>query len=551
VTKPNRTKPNRTQPSSPPAARATSVPADVRWLSWIVGAVAAVIYAALSPNAPGDKDGGEFMLVLATYGVAHPTGYPLYTIVGGAFVHALHALGVSWAQASNWLSALCGGVAVGALHALATRLLRVPLGERRRGAAAGAAARGTDADAGAAALLPVAAFAFNPLWTVETTLAEVNAAHVAWVALAGLAALRVAEAIATSAPARRTTAALLWGCVVGVGLAHHLTSVLFAVPLTIALAWTFARTGAASVRTALAFVAGALVPLASVAWIAWHAFHPAAVQWPELAATWPAVIDHLTGAQYRYLLGRFAPSAIQAQELAVDGYGWIALAAAGAVAALFVRRAAPDRPVRVALAVAVPAQIAYAFAYGVSDPSAYFLPAMAVGFVLLVASLAEVPAVRSRGLWLGAAAAIALVFAEIHGLRVALNRRVTFERFDTLVRRMWGSLPPGPAIVVWDDDMAVRLVALQRLEGSRPDTEVIQPRHLSHPVPRARFVRVHGFDPVADLPARDTRAAQGDAKASAALVEAIVDRINRRTDVPVVLFLPEIPSLRQLEKPPR
>ena len=94
---------------------------------WIWNAaVAAIAFAAYSLVVPGvssDKDGSEFTLVLATLGLAHPTGYPIYTLVGHAFVALAHAIGVGWDRAANLWSALGGAVALGFMHALASRLL--------------------------------------------------------------------------------------------------------------------------------------------------------------------------------------------------------------------------------------------------------------------------------------------------------------------------------------------------------------------------------------------------------------------------------------------
>src|SRR5262249_56008529 len=91
-----------------------------------LGAAFFVIYLLLAPAVPGDKDSGEFTLVLATNGVAHPTGYPLFTILGHGFVRIAHALGASWAYAANAWSALGGGVAMALFPAPPVRLPRTP-----------------------------------------------------------------------------------------------------------------------------------------------------------------------------------------------------------------------------------------------------------------------------------------------------------------------------------------------------------------------------------------------------------------------------------------
>src|SRR5262245_39815834 len=87
-----------------------------------VGAAFFALYLALLPRGYGDGDASELTLVLALGGVAHPPGYPLYVLVGHAWVQRLHACGVGWATAANAFSALGAGVALGLLHALAARL---------------------------------------------------------------------------------------------------------------------------------------------------------------------------------------------------------------------------------------------------------------------------------------------------------------------------------------------------------------------------------------------------------------------------------------------
>jgi len=132
-------------PSAAPPARPSAR------VSLAAGLVALAFTLALTPDISGDKDAGEFVLVLARFGAAHPTGYPLYTLAGGVFVHLLHACGAHWAWAANAWSAVGGAVAVALLHAFAARLLA------REGLPAAQASLG--------GLFPAAALAAHPLWT--------------------------------------------------------------------------------------------------------------------------------------------------------------------------------------------------------------------------------------------------------------------------------------------------------------------------------------------------------------------------------------------------
>ncbi|HVP15249.1 MAG TPA: DUF2723 domain-containing protein, partial [Terriglobales bacterium] len=131
-------------------------------LAWsaAVGAVFAAIYLALAPAVTGPKDSSEFTLALALGTAAHPTGYPLFILLGHPFVLVLHALGATWAYAANAWSAAGAGVAMGLLHALGARLVPpgVRLARSRRFALA---------------LIPVALFGTNPVWTLDAVMVEV------------------------------------------------------------------------------------------------------------------------------------------------------------------------------------------------------------------------------------------------------------------------------------------------------------------------------------------------------------------------------------------
>jgi hypothetical protein len=158
----------------------------------------------------------EFQLVLPTFGIAHPTGYPLYTMLGGLWSHAL-PLG-TWAGRVNLFSALAGAVAVGLLARLTLRL------------AEDAGLRHGWAGALSAALL----FGLGPVWWAQSTVAEVYALHLALL----LAALNVAAEIGMANETARQHRLALWlALLLGLGLAHHRTIVLAGPGLLVWLLW--------------------------------------------------------------------------------------------------------------------------------------------------------------------------------------------------------------------------------------------------------------------------------------------------------------------------
>jgi hypothetical protein len=476
------------------------------------------MYAALAPRVWGGKDAGEFTLVLAVAGAAHPTGYPLYTLVGHVFVVLLHRLGVAWPHAANLWSAAGGAVAMALFHALASRV--VP-----PGADVGRIGRAI------LALVASALIGLNPAWLLDTMLAEVYSWHLAWVSGACLLTLALVRAASRETPRGGTgargpaTGAAAWGLLCGAGLSHHATSVLFVAPLSLAIA-------GAAVRArcwrwwlpAVAFVA-ALVPLTSYGFILYRAYHPAVFQWPVLGPSLRAVIAHMTGAEYQDLLGRFAPQAGQLDLFRTAIYPVLFPSLAVLLIAAFGARSPAERLALWGMTAAALIQTGYGFSYGVADPSSYFEPNMAVG--LLGVPLLGAALLRHRRLLpaltvLTCAGLVALSWA---WLQFATGLRLGVEIIERQVHAGWRALPDEDAIVLWRHDMVTVLRGYQLLDGERPRLYVQDPNTLTWTGPRRAFVERFGFDPVAGLMplTNDTPA-------------RIPGNINRRTTLPVFLF---------------
>lgn len=105
------------------------------WPDWpvalVVGAAAMVFYALTACPTVYLGDSGELTNVIATLGVAHPTGYPLYTLLGKLFVTLVPFGRMAWR--ANLFSAVCAAGAVGVAYLV---LRRMSVG---RAAAAGGA----------------------------------------------------------------------------------------------------------------------------------------------------------------------------------------------------------------------------------------------------------------------------------------------------------------------------------------------------------------------------------------------------------------------------
>jgi transmembrane protein TMEM260 (protein O-mannosyltransferase) len=501
-----------------------------------VGLLALVVYLAFSPSVSGDKDASEFTLVLATRGVAHPTGYPLYTLLGSLFVQAVHGLGATWSFAANAWSAVGGAFAIAFFHALIARLLPPGTDPRAR------------------RWIPLTAIALlflNPIWTVETTLAEVYSWHVAWACGLSCLFVNTLRRLERSGFSQRELSkrALGWGVLSGVGLAHHATSVLVIVPLSAGLVFALAR--AKRLRAApllLAFLAS-LVPLTAYFWVVWRAYHPAGFMWPTLEGTPTSILRHLTGQAYTNYLGWFAPSEIQQLFLKWYVYPFLFPAIALSAIAAGRARALDDRVARWSLLASAVIGTTYAFFYGVSDPSSYFLAPLllsyAVSATLLGTTRVRVPAT---------AAVLLVVLAawlSVGWVRIDVERKRQFVGFNGMLHDMWNSIPFDTAFVFWRDDMYVRLHEYQLFRGEKPGLAIVHPSNLTQPAGRHRFIARYGFDPLEgvnlNVPAVG---ASGRQVAVDRLFDDIEHNVNRRSSLPVIHFDPAIPTVRLLKKGP-
>jgi hypothetical protein len=515
--------------------------------SLAVALVALVVYLIQSPPVSGDKDSAEFTLVLALNGVAHPTGYPLFTVLGHLFVVLLHALGATWAYAANAWTALGGAVAMCLLHRLALALLpdAPALGRRIRFALA---------------TLPVALFAFNPVWTYETTLAEVYGWHVAWVLCASLLFVRIVQRLGGDrdpSPTRLNRAAAAWGFLCGVGGAHHATAIFVAAPLSIAIAVLLAVRRQLTAGRVAIVLGSACVPLLSYLFIPWRAAHPTLYQWNALTPGLGGLITHITAQQYQGYLGRFAPSEEQQRFLRWYVYPFLVPCLVLLVVQALRARDRGARTIRWGLAASALLGTAYAFDYGTYDPSSYFLHPMVLGLAALTQLLGgwiatgATPARAARAV--AAALAVASLVLWVPWLRTGQQRTGLYVSFDSLVRRMWDAIPADSAIVFWSNDMIAKLREYQLLEGDKPGITALHGITIYSPSIREEFYRRHGFDPVAGIliaPHSRATAAGRDSIEREAIDSAEV-HVNAMTRLPVIHFDPDPahPSMRLLIKP--
>ncbi|MEQ1834815.1 MAG: DUF2723 domain-containing protein, partial [Candidatus Eisenbacteria bacterium] len=229
--------------------------------------VLALYVATLHPGLPAG-DSGELITVAATGGVAHPPGYPLYTLLAGAFAHLLPSGNVAWRL--NLFSALCMAAAAGVLAAAVAR--------QSRSLAAGALAAGV--------------FALAPVTWRYALVAEVFGLH-------ALLAAGVLFAL-TLAPRRAVVVLAAAG---GLALTHHHTLLLLVLPAWLLVFVRALRAEPAVGRAGLArrllahSVLATQAGLLPLLWIPFATRHADALVWGD-ARTLRGFLSLLLRAEY-------------------------------------------------------------------------------------------------------------------------------------------------------------------------------------------------------------------------------------------------------------
>lgn len=385
--------------------------------------VGAAWLATLSPGVRIDNDAGALQAVCATFGVAHPTGFPLYTLACGAFVRMAPLGDLAWR--ANLFSAVCG---LGALVPLFAVLRRVGAGPAL--AAAGAAAF---------AALPV-------MWRVAVA-AEVYTLHLLLAGAAWALVLRWRD----DRDPRALWLAVFAACL-GVGV--HPLMALTAPGLLMTVVWTDRAAALRAVPMGTVALAAGLLP---------HAWLWARVQDPETplrylhGADVPTFLAYATGAQFRGEMLAGPDLAVLWREAGLQTL----LAAAAAV----FLRAVPDRPTRAGLLLAIALHTAFAVTYGIGEVGPYMLPVAWLGVVGSVAMASR----RPWGAWALVPVAVAMLAVNHRAARQDLARQdaatvvaiaaeadVVFVRHWPWLGAMWAqqlaTAGGGPAVVPWGWD---------------------------------------------------------------------------------------------------
>ncbi len=446
-----------------PAVRLSVVIADLqRWSPRVLAALAFVLYALAAPPGFYWLDSAELSAAAIGLGVAHPTGFPLYCVLGK--VASLVPVG-ELAFRVNLLSALSAALAV-LWTARLVSFVCAPskTGEQRAeewGALAGGLAAG--------ATLAVSLTFFR-----QATVAEVYAPNAAL--LAGT--LLLFARVALGGGARD---GLLLALVAGLGLGVHTTYMLAGVPISALLLIRLFRGARWPLLSPVIAVtaAGALylyLPARAASGI------PPPIEWED-ASTANGFVRHVSGERIRHAFRDEMRSTVServthnANVLARDVADQLMLAILAALAGFaWLASRRPHRWVALALGVVVLGDFVYSFwlnPMGQGDlqngvPLALGVCAAAgVGVALFARMLGR------ASIYAGLFAGVVLV---VPAASVSWSPVWAASSGDLPRRWSEGALaetPPRGLIVVTNDSSAAGLIFLTAIEEARPDVAVL------------------------------------------------------------------------------
>ncbi len=413
---------------------------------------------------PGDA--GELQFAAWGFWLAHPTGYPLYLLLGGVWQHLLPFGDPAYRL--NLFSAFWSGLAIGVAFLAFYQITR---------------ARG-------AAVIAAMTLAVSPLLWSQATRAEVYALNTFFVALLSLLGLSW-----RAKPERKY--AFAFAIVFGLSLAHHRMTILLApafAALFVERAWSFRTQPFVLLKRVLPYAVAAAIPLLLYLYIPLRAgatpyatldVSPAApiVIFENSPRGWLCVI---LGSGFAGQVGLDTATLVALRDLPVrlvDQFNWVGmLTAVFGFGALFWRR---KFAVAAFVLYGFGASVLFAGVYHIGDIADYYTPAyffvciaLAEGIAFIVQTLRAHP--YSRGSTLPAIALLAF-FALLPVQNLFNNFAPQNHRLRADTRVYWenlvnSGLPPNAILLSNDRDEITPLYYLQYVENKRADLRGLFPK---------------------------------------------------------------------------
>ena len=439
-------------------------------------AAAAAVAAGLALYLPtlarhvGFIDRGELAAVAATLGIAHPTGYPTFTLLGRV---------VAWLApvrpviALDVLAAVAMALGLGVLVLVLDSILeRVAVGPGAPSARLRAAL----------ALLAALATGVTTTWWQQANGFEVYALHGLLLPLVTWTFLRWTDALAPAGASGRPTLAarqgMLFAYTLGLAFTNHMTTLVLAPAF---LTYFVARSGFSvlTLRRLLVLVPAFLLALTAYAYLPLRAVLRPRFDWGDPVQPW-RFFAHITARQYQVWM--FRSLEVAREQLGAfftrlpAEWAYVGLVVA-VLGALRLWRA--DRVVAAWALLVFAGCLVYVGGYAIRDIDAYTMPAMMALGVWFAVGLLLVHERAGARLALAGGAALAIAGAMLH---VAACDESGNRLAENLTRDVLEELPHGALLVSqqWDYTVSPGYY-LQAVEGLRPDVTVVNPELMRHP----------------------------------------------------------------------
>jgi len=426
-----------------------------------VTVVAFVVYVITMCRSVSFIDAGELAAVACVLGIAHPTGYPLFTLI--AHLAQWFSFGSNQVIVLNGLSSLTVALAVGVFSRIAFTLGRIA-GLRGRSLVRSAA--------GAASLV----LAFSTTVWAQSVAIEVYGLHLLLLLLTMLQFLKSYEDDSGgSGEIPRSLLAAVF--LLGLSFANHLTTLLI-IPAVLTL---FIRQYGLS-RGALSRGAKLLpfffLGLSVYLYLPLRAHAHPPVQW-GYPAELERLLWHVSGKQYRnWMFSGFESAAKQFSyflEHFSSEFNWLVIAV---LIYGFIRTYRLERTLFWYLAVAFTGCILYSINYDIYDIDSYFLLAYAAcgGFIVfgMIGVLEKVWRKRSRAVKIGSV----ILLSGLSVVQLAVNRASVDESDNFLtedyVRNVFSNTEANALIITYQWDYFVSPSLYYQIVGKeRPDIVVL------------------------------------------------------------------------------
>ena len=494
------------------------------------------VYAATAARFPWWGDSAEFVTVARTLGIAHPPGYPLYTLLSAVAVRL--PLGSPFLRLSL-LSGVFASLAAG-VAALTVWTASGLVGGRGR-------ERTPTVARVAGSLLAGLSLAFSRTFWSQATVPEVYSLSALLVTtIVFLTIVRLGDPLhagAARAPRsegfprflRGDRPVYLIGFILGLALAHHLTAILV-VPSVIYALYRGHRPRP-SLRCVLASLGLLLLGLAVYAYLPLRAAQDPAVMWSPVDSL-PLLLRHVTGAQYAPRLFE-APLAAFGQKLVAFGRSlpreltWVVLALSGVGLWSLWRRA---RGVLVVIAAEAILVLAHAMNYWILDIDSYYIPVYAMLAVAAGTGLVEVTLAvrRARGRPVRASVVLAVVLtvaAPAVQLPVNWSARdlSRYRGAAEYLDRMLDVIAPGGIVIALNDRTVFLLWYARFVEERRTDISIVDFGSLAP--------HIEKWFPEVRLPTDE------ELSAELARSETAITATETREWTPVISYIPLLISL--------